>query len=65
MNKSEEMNTFLERYNLPKLKYNEIENKNRKNISTENEIMTKISQETNVWDEMTSQINSNKHIEKS
>lgn len=65
MNKSEEMNTFLERYNLPKFKYNEIENKNRKNISTENEIMTKISQETNVWDEMTSQINSNKHIEKS
>ena len=59
----EEMNKFLERYNLPRLNQEEIENMNRP--ITMNEIETVIkSLLTKVQDQMASQVNSIKHLEK-
>ena len=49
----EEMDRFLEMFNLPRLNWEEIE------------IMEKISQKTKAQDQMASQINSIKHLEKS
>ena len=45
MDNMEEMNKFLERYNLPRLNQEEIENMNRPVISTEVEIVIKNSQQ--------------------
>ena len=64
MDNLEEMDKFLERYNLPRLKQEEIENMNRP--ITSNEIETVIKNlPTKVQDEMASQVISIKHLEKS
>ena len=62
----EEMDKFLEKYNLPKLNQEEIENLNRPITSTEIEtIIKKIYQQTKAQDEMASQVNSTKNLQKS
>ena len=65
MDNLEEMDEFLERYNLPKLNQEEIENFNRLMTSTENEtVIKKIFQQTKAQDKMASQVNSTKNLEK-
>ena len=61
------MDKFLERYTLPRLNQEEIENVNRTITSNEIEtvIKKKTSQHTKVQDQMASQVNSIKHLEKS
>ena len=62
----EEMDKFLERYNLARLNQEEIENMNRQITNNEIETMIKkIFQQTKVQDQMASQVNSIKHLEKS
>ena len=64
MDKLEEMDKFLERYNLPRLTQEEIENMNRPIRSTKiATVFLKLPK--NVQDQMTSQANSIKHLEKS
>ena len=63
MDNVEEMDTFLERYNLPRLNQEEIENMNRTITSTEIESVN--SQQTKVQDQMASQVNSTKHLKNS
>ena len=61
----EKMNKFLEKYNLPKLNQEEIENFKRLMTSTENEtVIKKIFQQTKAQDKMASQVNSTKNLEK-
>ena len=57
----EEMDKFLELYNLPRLNHEQIENLNRAITSTDIETVTKNSPKTKVQDETASQINSTKH----
>ena len=64
-NNLEEMDKFLERYNLPRLNQEEIENMNRPIASNEIESVLKIFQQTKVQDQMASQVNSIKQLEKS
>ena len=60
----EEMHTFLEKYNLPRLNQDEIEKMN--GPITRSEIETVIKKlPTKVQDQMASQANSIKHLEKS
>ena len=59
------MDKFLERYNLPRLNQEEIENMNRPIASNEIESVLKIFQQTKVQDQMASQVNSIKQLEKS
>ena len=62
----EEMQKFLERYKLSRLNQEEIENMNRPTTGTEIEIDFKTSNnKKNVQDQMVSQANSIKHLEKS
>ena len=61
----EEMDRFLEQFNLPKLNQEEIEIMNIPITSTEIEAVIKISQKTKAQDEMASQENSISHLEKS
>ena len=64
MDNLEEMDKFVEKYNLPRLNQEEIENMNRP--ITSNEIETVIKNlPTKVQDQMASQANSIKHLEKS
>ena len=65
MDSLEEMDKFLERYNLPRLNQEEIENMNRSMTSNEIETVIKNLQQTKVQDQMASQVNSIKHLEKS
>ena len=65
MDNLEEMEKFLERYKLPRLNQEEIENMNRPIRSNDIETMNKIFQQTKVQDQMASQVNSIKHLEKS
>ena len=65
MDNLEEMDKFLERYNLPRLNQKEIENLNRPITSTEIETVNKKFQQTKEHDQMASQVNSIKHLEKS
>ena len=65
MDNLEEMDKFLEMYNLPRLKQEEIENMKRPITSNEIETVIKIFQQTKVQDQMVSQVNSIKHLEKS
>ena len=64
MDKLEEMDKFLERYNLPRLNQKETENMNGPITSNEIETVIKILP-TKVQDQMASQANSTKHLEKS
>ena len=65
MDNLEEMGKFLEKYNFTKLNQEEIENLNRPITSTEIETISNIFQQTKVQDQMTSQVNSTKNLEKS
>ena len=65
MDNPEEMDKFLERYNLSRLNQEEIENMNRPITSNEIESVIKTSQQTKVQGQMASQVNSTKHLEKS
>ena len=61
----EEMDRFLEQFNLPKLNQEEIENMNITITSTEIEAVIKNRPKTKAQDQMASQENSIKHLEKS
>ena len=63
MDNLEEMDKFLEKYNLPKLNQEEIENLNRPITSTE--IESEIFQQTKAQVQMASQLNATKNLEKS
>ena len=65
MENLEEMDKFLERYNLPRLNQEETENMNRPIASKEIETVIKVFQQTKVQDQMAAQANSIKHLEKS
>ena len=65
MDNLEEMDRFLEKYNLPKMNWEEMENLNRLITSMEIKTVTKIFQQTKAQDQMTSQVNSTKNLEKS
>ena len=66
MDNLEEMDRFLEKFNLPRLNQEEIEIMSNPITSTEIEaVIKKISQETKGQDRMASQENSIKHLEKS
>ena len=64
MDNHEEMDKFLERYNFPRLSQEELENINRAITSNEIETVIKNFQQTKVQDQMASQVNSIKHLEK-
>ena len=62
----EEMDRFLEKFNLPRLNQEEIEIMNNPVTSTEIEaVIKKISQKTKAHSQMASQENSIRHLEKS
>ena len=65
MENLEEMNKFLEKYNLPRLNQDEREKMNIPITRTEMETVIKNFQQTKVQDQMASQVNSIKHLEKS
>ena len=65
MNNHEEMGKFLERYNFPRLNQEELENINRPITSNEIETVIKNLPTTKLQDQMASQANSIKHLEKS
>ena len=65
MENLEEMDKFLEKYNLPRLNQDEIEKQNRTITGTEIETVIKNFQQTKIQDQMASQVNSIKHSEKS
>ena len=65
MDNLEEMDIFLEKFNLPRLNQEEIEIMNNPITSTEIEAVSKISQKTKAQDQMASQVNFIKDLEKS
>ena len=65
MDNLEEMERVLEMFNLPSLKQEEIEIMNNSISSTEIEAVSKISQKTKAQDQMASQENFIKYLEKS
>ena len=65
LNIMEEMDKFLEKYHLPKLNQEEIENLNRSITSTEIETVIKNLPTNKPQDQMASQVNSTKNLEKS
>ena len=65
MDNVEEMDKFLEKYNFPKLNQEEIENLKRPITSTEMETVIRIFQQTKAQDQMASQLNSIRNLEKS
>ena len=65
MDNLEEMDEFLEKYNLPKLNQEEIKNLNRPITSMEIETIIKIFQQKKAQDRMASQVNSIKTLKKS
>ena len=66
MDNLDEMDIFLEKFNLPRLNQEEIEIMNNPITSTEiKAVIKKISQKTKAQDQMASQENSIKHLQKS
>ena len=65
MENLEEMDKFLENHKLPRLNQEETENINRPITSNEIETVIKNLPTTKVQDQMASQVNSIKHLEKS
>ena len=65
MDNLEEMDKLWERYNFPRLNQEEIDNMNRPITSNEIETVIKNFQHTKVQDQMASQVNSIKYLEKS
>ena len=65
MDNLEEIDKFLEKYNFPKLSQEEIENLNRPiTIMVIETVIKKISQQTKAQDQVASQMNSSKNLEK-
>ena len=64
MDNLEEMDRFLEKFNLPRLNQEEIEIMNNLITSTEIELMIKNLPKTKAQDQMASQENSIEHLEK-
>ena len=65
MNNLEEMDRFLEKFNLPRLNQKEIEIMNNPIQAMKLKLWSNISQKTKAQDQMSSQENSIKHLEKS
>ena len=65
MDNLEEMDKFLEKHNLPSLNQEERENMNRQIKGLKYKLWLKIFQHTKAQDQMASQANSIKHLEKS
>ena len=65
MDNLEKMDKFLEKYNFPKLNQEEIENLNRPITSTEIESVIRNLPANKSPDQMASQLNSTKTLEKS
>ena len=65
MDNLEEMEKFLEKYNFPKLNQKEIETLNRPITSTEIETVIRNPPTNKAQDQMASQLNSTKNLEKS
>ena len=65
MDNLEEMDEFLEKYNLLKLNQEEVENLNRPNTSIEIKTVIKNLPTNKAQDQMASQVNSTKNLEKS
>ena len=65
MDNLEEMDKYLERYKLPRLNQEEIENMNRPITSNEIETVIKNLPRNKIQDHMASQVNSIKHLGKS
>ena len=65
MDNLEEMDKFLEKHNLPRLDQEEIENINRPITSTEIETVIKNLPRNKSQDQIASEANSIKHLEKS
>ena len=65
MDNLEEMDKFLEKHNLPKLNQEEIENLSRSNTSLEIKTVIKIFQPSKAQNQMASQFNSTKILDKS
>ena len=65
MDNLEEMDRFLEKFNLPRLNQEEIEIMNNPITSTKSEVWSQIFQKTEAQDQIASQENSVKHLEKS
>ena len=65
MDNLEEMGKFLEKCNFPKLNQEEIENLNRPITSTEIETVIRNLPTKKAQDQMASQLNSTKNLEKS
>lgn len=64
MDNLEQMDRFLVKFNLPRLKKEEIETMNKSFISTEIKTVIKKSQKTKSQGQMTSKLNSIKYLEK-
>ena len=60
-----EMDKFLEKFNLPKLNQEEIENLKRPITSMDIKTVIKIFQQIKAQEQMASQVNSTKNLEKS
>ena len=65
MNNLEEMDKFLEKHNIPRLNQEEAENINDQSQALKLKLWLKNFQQTKAQDQMTSQANSIKHLEKS
>ena len=65
MDNLEEMGKFLEKFNLPRLNQEELEIMNNTITNIEIEAVIKNRQKTKAQDQMASQVNSTKHLEKS
>ena len=65
MDNLEEMDKFLEKYNLPRLNEEETENIKNQSQALKLKLWLKIFQQTKAQDQMASQVNSIKHLEKS
>ena len=65
MDNLEELDRFLEKFNLPRLNQEEVEIMNNPITSTEIEAVIKNLPKTKAQDQMASQENSIKHLEKS
>ena len=63
MDNFEELDNFFKKYNFPKLNQEEMQNLNRHSTSTE--IESEIFQQTKAQDQMASQLNSTRNLEKS
>ena len=65
MDNLEEMDKFFEKYNFPNLNQEDIENLNRPITSTKIKSVIRNLPKTKAWDQMASQLNSTKNLEKS